>query len=916
MYLIRLKISGKDLPAILPPSLIPPSLRQPVPSAQVQPPPVQQPQFTSATLDLFGLDDAFGSPAPGSPATAFTAGVQSPPRTLTPQKATSPKPTSPVLSTPLLRQFQPQSDFGKGIATPPLQSSIPVQSTSPPQPSFKQLQMTAPVQVPMQSGSVFGDQDRDLLGDADPEVSQKLTAETAELANLSNQIGSLNTATRDLQSNKARAETELANVSQQKRDIEARLKQIRSLYDAEVNSVKAVETQLSIVRGEFVKNKQELTILEASLHALQTQLAEQKGMLQKDQAENNSLKTRIASVGEEIKQLKETLEKVKRDARQQRGMVAINKKQLSTIEGERDKIQTEIDGEKKALETMQAEAAQQQAVQRDVVSPVSSERSMGTNPFLRMQSTGDASSATNYLPHHQTFSPPAQTFSPFHERSFDSAFEDAFPTQHSNVASPEPVSPPFPATQKPEPMAVQQTGESTLDQRSPPSIASALSPPLAARDSPTYAESATSSLAVNAPRSGVGSVNGDTSPGRISAEITPKEEKNIPAVSKVLSTLAAVTTLPTQEGPVVPDVQETEVKGSDEKVESPQPIHVDTKVVDQVSHAHGPRSAGAITSADMVQQTLSHRPRDEDLAIPSLEQTPRDAAPTYEEKVEEKGEDEGKGVSPPGAFPSEGSEEGRESWVDLGDESKSLPSDHQPTLSSLPSNRSDPFAFSVSSGPPKVATKEDFDAAFSSFGSLGNKDNEGFTKDFNTEFPPIEEYGDDDSDSEASETAGFNDNFATKGKENGLPAIGTSGKIIETPSQQTLPTSPPVETTIKSPPPATLPHVTAPSIDIPPPVPPKESLSEGSSAPPITPSPTPPPKDTGLNPPAYSEYSNQAEMSSGSNDLSGLVPRRGEPHSSAAPYTSPPQSEGFHANVIRTGPTSFVFYATIGTKTI
>ena len=413
--------------------------------------------------------------------------------------------------------------------------------------------MTAPVQVPMQSGSVFGDQDRDLLGDADPEVSQKLTAETAELANLSNQIGSLNTATRDLQSNKARAETELATVSQQKRDIEARLKQIRTLYDAEVNSVKAVETQLSIVRGEFVKNKQELTILEASLHALQTQFAEQKGMLQKDQTENNSLKTRIASVGEEIKQLKETLEKVKRDARQQRGMVAINKKQLSTIEGERDKIQTEVDGEKKALETMQAEAAQQQAIQRDVVSPVSSERSMGTNPFLRMQSTGDTSSATNYVPHYQTFSPPAQTFSPFHERSFDSAFEDAFPTRHSNVASPEPVSPPFPATQKPEPMAVQQTRESTLDQRSPPSIASALSPPLAARDSPTYAESATSSLAVNAPRSGVGSVNGDTSPGRISAEITPKEEKNIPAVSKVLSTLAAVTTLPTQEGPVVPD---------------------------------------------------------------------------------------------------------------------------------------------------------------------------------------------------------------------------------------------------------------------------------------------------------------------------------------------------------------------------
>ena len=335
MYLIRSKISGKDVPETLPMSLVPPSMRQSVISAPVQPV-LPQPQPSSAAQDLFGLDSAFAPSVTttGSPAPALTSGISSPAKTIIPNKgATSPKP-SPVISTTLSRPFQPQSDFGRGIATPPLQPSTPRQSFQPPQsfppssPVSNFNQLPAPIQVPMQSGSVFGDQDRDLLGDADPEISQKLTAETAELANLSNQIGSLNTATRNLQSNKARAETELASVSQQKRDIEARLKQIRSLYDAEVNSVKAVETQLTTVVGELGKNRQEVAILEGSLHALQSQLAEQRGTLQKDQAENTSLKQRIASVGEEIKKLKQTLEKVTLDARQQRGMVAINKKQI------------------------------------------------------------------------------------------------------------------------------------------------------------------------------------------------------------------------------------------------------------------------------------------------------------------------------------------------------------------------------------------------------------------------------------------------------------------------------------------------------------------------------------------------------------------------------------------------------------
>lgn len=870
MYLIRLKISGRDLPAALPPSLIPPSMRQAVPAPTPAPlaqAPFAQPPPPSAAQDLFGLDEAFGSPIkPVSPPSV--------PRITSPSKpaAPSPKPASPVVSIPLSRPFQPKSDFGKGITSPLTETTIPSIASSQLPSIFNPA--PAPFQVDMQSGSVFGDQ-QDLLGDADPEINQKLTAETAELANLSNQIGSLNTATRDLQVNKARAETELASVSQQKRDIEARLKQIRSLYDAEVSNVKAVETQLSSERAELGKNRQEVTVLEASLHALQAQLADQRTTLQKDQAENASLRLRIGSTGEEIKQLKETLEKAKRDARQQRGMVAINKKQLSTMETERYKIQEEIATEKKAMEALAAEAAV--SVPRDITSPVGSERSQTTNPFLRMQSTGGGEV--------NAFSPPPQTFSPFSENTFNSAFDNAFPAQAA-VSVPPTASVLFPPMEKPEPSFAQQN-EAILEQASPPSIASALSPPLAARDSPAYAESATSSLAVNPSRSGVGSLNGDNFPHTF--EDIPKNA--LPSAEGVVDTSLLVSTPPTQEGHVESKVEETEAKASD--APTPPPEHLETNNVETATLPHhGLRSTSPVRSSITVQETLNSPPRDEDLIITSPEPIPKDTtAPEIHptEKMEAK-EDEHKGVGISGGFPSNDSDEGRESWVDLGDESKSLPSEQLPVDNSLPPNRSDPFAFSTSSVPPRQATKEDFDAAFSSFANFGKKEENGlFKRDFNAEFPPIEEFGGDESDSE-DEIGGFKDHFSDVVKET-VDANGseTTAKNLEAPPQEAPPIAP--QTEAKSTPSITLQGPAAPLADQPPPLPPKDTFRLSNELPPLpsTHSQVLPPEDKGENPPAYLLFSNLAETSSGSNDLSGLLPRREEPHVYDAPYTSPPQ---------------------------
>ena len=798
---------------------------------------------------------------------------------MSPQIITSsPKPASPILAPPLHRQFQPTSSFGKSLST---QNESPAPVPAVQNISTSTLPPPAPVQVAMQSGSVFGD--GDLLGDADPEISQKLTAETTELANLSNQIGSLNTATRDLQSNKAKAEAELATVSQQKRDIEARLKQIRTLYEEEVKNVKDVEAKLASVRGEVGKNRQEVTVLEASLNALQAQLADQRAALQKDQAENTTLKTRIVSVGEEIKGLKDALEKVKREARQQRGMVAINKKQLSTMEGERDKISGEIEGEKKAIEQMQAEAAALR--EREVSSPTLSERSQtqGTNPFLRMQSPGGEA-----FPSPSVFaSPPTQSFSPF-----DPRFSNVFGVP-AGVVTPEPFTTVLPPPAKPEPVSAQTTRETTEEQHTPPSIPSAFSPPLQARElAIQYPESITSSLVVNA-QSSVASVNGESTPAQ-TPDLSSKE---------ISFGESAATGVPS-DGPVVPEIQEKEVDESASVTPSPKPLQetAPPSEPEPMSPHHGPRSVDAVGSPDLVQEVLTHPPRDTELTmqVTSPEQKPLDLKPEISEttqKPEEPAtndeEPETKGVALPGGFPSEASDEGRESWVDLGDESKSLPSEQpREVISALPSNRSDPFAFESTSAPPRVATKEDFDAAFSGFATFGKKEENGvFRKNFDTEFPPIEEFGGEESDSE-DETGDFDfkDNFAQKSAE--PPAetstAAISGKGVETPLQQTSPVLPSVETLSKPLPPVSTPDATVPlQHDFAPPVPPKDIFSE-SSAPPITPSETPPPESKGEEPPAYTRYANFAETSAGSNDLSGLIPSRDAPQKAPAPYTSPP----------------------------
>ncbi|KKK26518.1 hypothetical protein ARAM_005814 [Aspergillus rambellii] len=428
MYLIRQQYTGKGpIPQTLPPALIPPSMRRPGsaqafplgPAAPVQPAaaaaaaaptpalaPAPAPP-RSAADDLFDLDPF--TPPPVAPALSQV------PQSTGGSNAPFPMPGSPVSRSPpasatTFKPFMPSSSFGQSLQPQMTGSSAPplVRSPPPPLPSD------------------------DLLGDNDPEESKKLTQETTELANLSNQIGSLANEMQNVQTKRTATEQELSQTSQQKRDFETRLAQARSMYEQEVKNFKALEERLRASKADTGKLHQEYALIDGSRQDLQTQYNQVSAALAADQQENASLKEKIREANAVVAQLKPALEKARSDARQQKGLVAINKKQLATVEGERDKIQEEINGLSKEQSVEPEELGSPISnVLPAVTSPAASTTSQHTNPFFKRTMTG--SSEGNAL---------SPQISNDQQRAFDSLFGPSFaaPAATSATTPPPPTS--------------------------------------------------------------------------------------------------------------------------------------------------------------------------------------------------------------------------------------------------------------------------------------------------------------------------------------------------------------------------------------------------------------------------------------------------------------------------------------------
>jgi epidermal growth factor receptor substrate 15 len=407
MYLIRQLRSKRDgpmaLPATLPPNLVPPSMRaqprsQPaIPAFEPAPRPQPKP---SALDDLFGLDN----PQPPAPAqvpigTGGSAGVDPFATGMSPAAPSSPARPSPSTST--FKPFVPSSSFGRGLTAQVTGGSNTSATTKP-----------APV--------LASTAEDDLLGDNEPEISKTLNNETTELANLSNQIGSLTKQVQDVQAQRTATQNELTQANAQKKNFEQRLAQLRAMYEKEAQDVRSLETQLATSKNETKKLQAEFAMVDASYQELTNQHRQILTSLQADQQENANLKEKIRMVNAEISQLKPQIEKLKSEARQQRGLVAINKKQLATNEGERDKLRSEVEDLTKSNEELARQLSSSPPPPTQVASPALSAAS-GNNPFFRRTGSTDVSN---------TFSPPIRSFT---DKTFDDVFGPVGPGTQSGT---------------------------------------------------------------------------------------------------------------------------------------------------------------------------------------------------------------------------------------------------------------------------------------------------------------------------------------------------------------------------------------------------------------------------------------------------------------------------------------------------
>lgn len=701
MYLIRQqrKPDRTPLPAALPLNLIPPTMRN-----QVRPPPVGAPEPAppaplpkSAAEDLFGLD-AFTAPAPAPPQIQQSTGGSgsfSRPFDNDPfaSKAASPtSPSQPFQPSPrnpasTFKPFMPTSSFGQTLTSHSTGASGTSASQSRAPPSAMD----------------------DLLGgESDPEINKKLTQESTELANMSNQMTTLRNQMQEVQNKKVTTESDLNSVSSQKRDLEVRLSQFKSQYEQEVKAVKAIEDRLAASRTEIRKLQQDIAMLEGTRQDLQAQHRQVASALEADQRENNNLKERIRQANTEIAQLRPQLDKMRSDARQQKGMVAINKKQLATNEGERDKIKNEMNDLSKAAE----EFRNPQGPTPSVASPATSTASHNTNPFFRKSpqpTTDNTMSPSGFArdgPHKDfdsvfgTFASPQSTVPP---TSFRSESQNQIPTFSApsghSVRSSEGPDVPTPSTSPP--LSSYQESPRGGEPPAPPESRQFASAFLPLRDNVPRSDSFSSSVKVSAPASRYGGPGG---PGN-----------ETPTISK-----ASPASTPVPEKPAVErtDTQRTETDNF-------QPSLFDRN-----------------TTASPVASTTS-----DTKSIPKAEER-KDTFPGFGGPLPNK--------DIPGAFPRD----------------TSSPLQQMPTGGSSLSeqskanNRADAFG-PVGSDQPRQGGKVDFDAAFAGFGTVRqNSESSGangsskLASKFNKEFPPIEDLSRDD-DSDSTSEQGFADNFTS-----------------------------------------------------------------------------------------------------------------------------------------------------------
>lgn len=232
--------------------------------------------------------------------------------------------TPPVISSPL--KSPPTS---RNVSSPLSQGQG--QSYFPPQPSSN----------------------NDLL--ADPAISGQLSQATSDIANISNQVKSLNTQTIDLHEKKTRAEQELNKILSIKKEIEAKLRILKSSYDNEVKQYQEVESSLGKAKEETEALRSESSIAEAKSNHLSSELNEKQVLMENLQKENGSMRERLGTVNAEIADYQKNLESILAENQRLNNQLAVQKSQVQVSLVKKQEIQSKIEETLAANQKVQEE---------------------------------------------------------------------------------------------------------------------------------------------------------------------------------------------------------------------------------------------------------------------------------------------------------------------------------------------------------------------------------------------------------------------------------------------------------------------------------------------------------------------------------------------------------------------------------
>ncbi|KAG2235262.1 hypothetical protein INT48_004729, partial [Thamnidium elegans] len=192
--------------------------------------------------------------------------------------------------------------------------------------------------------------DNDLLGDFG---NDNVAHETNQVNLMSNQISSLSLQTNDIQNQKVSGENTLAQLTNQKKELEAQMTSVRMAHEAAVKDLNEIQETVRHEEGEWDQVRNQYEISQQELTTLQNEIAQMQQTLENGRAETESLRRRVNEIQEETKKANDELNALRAQNKQTNMMLDINKRQVTAAEQDRSLAKRNLEDYKVAADLNQ-----------------------------------------------------------------------------------------------------------------------------------------------------------------------------------------------------------------------------------------------------------------------------------------------------------------------------------------------------------------------------------------------------------------------------------------------------------------------------------------------------------------------------------------------------------------------------------